>query len=309
MRKEAKQFPSEFSDRLPVKNARSGLFSVLAHHRDVSRRLPVVLMPSYIGWSPNEGSGLMDPVREARFIPVFYPLRRNLQPDFLALQELLEHFDRCVLLVVHYFGYRVRLPKSLLGSLGTRDVTLIEDWAHDLSFIDEFSQLDSNHFAIFSLHKWVASQSGGFILGDSKALNAVHYEPMDTDDLNVYVRSNLKKISARRWSNFRIVQSQLRGLRGLKPLDDDGSNISCPLNIPMLVQSKAARNTLYQTLMAHAIYPTSLYHTLDHQLSQVMFPESFDVSNRIINLPIHQDCNKSDLQKMIDLIYEWDSQS
>jgi len=309
MRKEAKQFPSEFSDRLPVKNARSGLSSILAHHRDISRRQTVIFMPSYIGWSPNEGSGLMDPVREARFTPVFYPLRHDLQPDFLALQKLLEPFDCCVLLVVHYFGYRVRLPKSLLTSLGVRGVTLIEDWAHDLSRIDESSQHDGNHFALFSLHKWIASQSGGFILGNPGALNDVRCEPMAADDLKVYARSNLKQIFARRWSNFIAVKSQLHGLRGLKFLSDNESDISCPLNVPMLARTKAMRHTLYQTLMAHDIYPTSLYHTLDHQLDQGMFPDSFDISNRIINLPIHQDCSETELQEMIDLIRKWDDQS
>jgi hypothetical protein len=202
MKKEAKSFPSVSSDRIPTKSARSGLFSILEYHNHGLKRKPIVLMPAYIGWSPNEGSGLMDPVLEAGFAPIFYPLDDNLQPNFEALNKLVLLYRQCVVLVVHYFGYQVVMPENLRKSAFLSEVTIVEDWAHDLSYLNYYETSRPSNFAIFSLHKWTASSSGGFVAGNYQELQNLEIEAMPEIDLGIYMRTNLRTISETRWSNY-----------------------------------------------------------------------------------------------------------
>ena len=77
----------------------------------------------------------------------------------------------------------------------------------------------------------------------------------------------------------------------------------------MMARSKEDRHELYSTLVNNGIVPTALYHILVPQLNKPEFSESIDVSNRIINLPIHQDCTINEIDIMIDVIMEWEKQS
>lgn len=309
MKKEAKEFPSFTTNRIHVKNARSGLASILNYHKLNLNKQTIVLMPSYIGWSPNEGSGLMDPVLESGFTPNFYRLDTSLQPNFDELSRLISKNPQSVLIVVHYFGLRVEIPNEVINLANDCNVTLVEDWAHDLSQIDSEKWISSNHFAIFSLHKWTASKSGGFISGNYSEINKLKTLPMDQADADVYIRSNLVKIGEIRWSNFLYVENLLSGLNRLTPFYAKSDHFTCPLNIPFMANSLSERHDLYSTLVNNGIVPTALYHILVPQLTGPEFQTFIDISNRIINLPIHQDCTKNDIDKMIEVIMDWDRQS
>lgn len=309
MKKEAKEFPSLTTNRIHVRSARSGLASVLKHHRQNLNRKPVVLMPPYIGWSPNEGSGLMDPVLDSGFLPIFYLLDDSLQPNFDELCKLVVANPQSVLLVVHFFGMRVEIPNKVINLANEYRVTFVQDWAHDLSQINQEDGKFPNHFSIYSLHKWTASRAGGFISGNYLDIEELETEPMDLVDANIYMRSNLDKIAEIRWSNFIYAEHLLTGLKRLTFFYADSKIFSCPLNIPMMAKSKEDRHDLYSTLVHNGIVPTALYHILVPQLNKPEFGESIDVSNRIINLPIHQDCTRNEIDIMIDVIMEWEKQS
>ena len=309
MKKEAKTYPSSSTDRIPTKSARSGLFSVLNYHNHGLKRKPLILMPAYIGWSPQEGSGLMDPVIEAGFTPIFYPIDDNLQPNFDELNNLVLSNKKCVVLVVHYFGYQVMLPDYLRKSAVLSDVTVIEDWAHDLSHINFYETTCPSDFAIFSLHKWTASTSGGFVAGNYQVLQNLEIEAMPEIDVDIYMRTNLRTISETRWANYFRIDPLLKGLRKLSPFNYDWSQFTCPLNFPMLARTTEDRHELYKLLVEHDLNPTSLYHILVPQLREVEHAKSIDISSRIINLPLHQDCTETELQIMVELILDWDLKS
>jgi dTDP-4-amino-4,6-dideoxygalactose transaminase len=309
MKKEAKEFPSLTTNRIHVRSARSGLASILSHHRQNLNRKPVVLMPSYIGWSPNEGSGLMDPVLDSGFLPIFYRLDDFLQPNFEELCKLVAANPQSVLLVVHFFGMRVEIPNEIINLANEYSVTFVQDWAHDLSQIDKEIGTFPNHYSIYSLHKWTASGAGGFISGNYLDIEELETESMDLADSNVFMRSNLDMIAELRWSNFSYAENLLTGLERLTFFYADSKNFSCPLNIPMMAKSNRDRHELYSTLVHNGIVPTALYHILVPQLNKPEFSESVDISNRIINLPIHQDCTRNQIDIMIDVIMEWEKQS
>lgn len=309
MNKEAKEFPSLTINRIHVSSARSGLSSILNHHRQNLNGKPVVLMPSYIGWSPNEGSGLMDPVLNSGFLPIFYQLDDFLQPNFVELYKLVVANPRSVLLVVHFFGMQVKIPNEVIDLVNESRVTFVQDWAHDLSQINREHEELPNHFSIYSLHKWTASRAGGFISGNYLDIEELETEPMDPADVNIYMRSNLDKIAEIRWSNFIYAEHLLTGLKRLTFLYKDSRVFSCPLNIPMMTRSKEDRHELYSALVHNGIVPTALYHILVPQLNKPEFSESIDISNRIINLPVHQDCTRNEIDIMIGVIMEWEKQS
>jgi dTDP-4-amino-4,6-dideoxygalactose transaminase len=309
MKKEAKNFPSLTTNRIPVKNARSGLASVLNYHQGSLNRQPVVLMPSYIGWSPNEGSGLMDPVLNSGFTPIFYQINDLLQPDFDELCKVIVANPTSALLIVHYFGMRVDIPKQVSEIAKNSEVTIIEDWAHDLSQIENEVTNSPNHFKIYSLHKWTASKSGGFITGCFPELEKLITQPMDPADADVYMRSNLLKIAEVRWTNFLHAERLLAKVQRIDFFYTDSKQFTCPLNLPMMAKSLNERHGLYTKLVDNGIIPTALYHILVPQLDKQEFERSVNISNRIINLPIHQDCTSDEIDVMAEVIKEWEKHS
>ena len=72
-----------------------------------------------------------------------------------------------------------------------------------------------------------------------------------------------------------------------------------PQSVPVLVPE---RDRLYHHLNSVGVGVTSLYHTLIDPLLQpaAQFPGSSCISNRILNLPVHQDLASSDMERVAD---------
>jgi len=64
-----------------------------------------ILLPSYIGVTDREGSGIFDPVEVTESKYSFYKLKEDLSVDYDHLQLLAQTGVYNVLLVVHYFGF------------------------------------------------------------------------------------------------------------------------------------------------------------------------------------------------------------
>ena len=64
-----------------------------------------VLLPSYIGWSANEGSGIFDSVKNAGVDFEFYSLDKYLNIDISDLKNKVNSNESCLVLLVHYFGF------------------------------------------------------------------------------------------------------------------------------------------------------------------------------------------------------------
>ncbi len=83
-------------------SARQGLSHVLhlEEHRGKS-----VLLPAYIGFSPREGSGVFDPIREAGAKYEFYRLDFELNINLVDLEMKLKEYQGNILLLIYYFGF------------------------------------------------------------------------------------------------------------------------------------------------------------------------------------------------------------
>ena len=101
----------------------------------------------------------------------FYPLQRNLEPDFIWIEENITP-ETVAILVIHYFGFPQPLERIRL-LCRQKELFLIEDCAHALyscegeRFLGTFGDI-----AIFSLMKTVGMPNGGGLLVNNRQLCA-----------------------------------------------------------------------------------------------------------------------------------------
>lgn len=114
-----------------AREAMKDVFSAMMKERGAK----TLFLPSYIGVSPKEGSGIYDPVCELKkegLKVYFYPLTESLDIDVNPLSALIEKFGDggFILLRVNYFGFidpNARLIYEQVKKLGGN---VIEDNAH-----------------------------------------------------------------------------------------------------------------------------------------------------------------------------------
>ncbi|HMB70753.1 MAG TPA: hypothetical protein VKU85_15670, partial [bacterium] len=124
-----------------------------------------VLLPSYIGWGPVEGSGVFDPVRNARRRFLLYRMSRRLEIDVPGLSRLLRENPGCILLLIHYFGFRDRGVERVKKLAARHGCLVVEDFAHGL-FTFFRNPVPDFDYALFSLHKMLPypNRTGGLLL-------------------------------------------------------------------------------------------------------------------------------------------------
>lgn len=154
-------FPLGKGDEKYFYVARNGiyhLFRALGFEKHES-----VLVPDY--HSGNETSA----IRAAGVDIRFYPIRRNLQPDFEALERLCGPETRA-LYVIHFMGWPQPMDR-LVEFCKTRGLLLIEDCA--LSFLSEFQgqPLGSiGDYAVYCLYKTLPLPNGAVLVQNRGSL-------------------------------------------------------------------------------------------------------------------------------------------
>ena len=133
-----------------------------------------VLVPDY--HSGNEVSAML----AAGANLVYYPIRRNLEPDLEALSRLARRLNPRVIYVIHYLGWAQ--PMTGIESLARQSGSIIvEDCALSLLSESNGAPLGScGDFAIFCLYKTLPVPNGGLLIQNRvplPALAAVTTEP------------------------------------------------------------------------------------------------------------------------------------
>lgn len=260
-----------------------------------------VLLPAYVGWSPREGSGVFDPIRELGAAYRFYRVTRELRIDLDDLAGALGGEPPRVLLLIHYFGY----PDPFAGEAAilARDagVLVVEDEAHAL-----FSDLvggvcgRAGAASFFSLHKMLPLDTGGLLVvndlqwhqpsRDAPPLQAPAERLLDFD---------LAGIARVRKENTAFLARKLEPLAAaLTPLRPEVPLGVIPQTFPVLLR-QAPRDDVYARMNAAGFGVVSLYHTLIPELREAAFPDSHWISRRVLNLPVHQDAMPETLEAMV----------
>jgi len=263
-----------------------------------------VLMPSYIGYTDREGSGVFDPVQKQNAYAEFYKLNEDLTIDINHFKELLKNKKFDCALIIHYFGFCRNNMEEIKNICQENNVVLIEDCAHAFHLHNKDSLLGNyGDFSFYSLHKYLPTNSGGVLKknNDNSVLKSLEAEKkIDIQDLEHYANSDYNEIAKKRRNNYLFYKkyidkhSDVQVIYELMPND-------IPQTFPILIKNNQ-REKLYFYLMDQGAPTTALYYRLIDQIKKEDFPVSHKISQEILNLPVHQDTNQDDIIIICDLI-------
>jgi len=72
-----------------------------------------------------------------------------------------------------------------------------------------------------------------------------------------------------------------------------------------VIIKKGSRDKLYELMNNSGFGVVSLYHTMIDQILQKEFPDSYFISKRILNLPVHQDADQQEIKIMVETLLRY----
>jgi dTDP-4-amino-4,6-dideoxygalactose transaminase len=278
-------------------NARTALRHYLRECR--LERGETILLPSYIGWSPREGSGIFDPIRELALDYAFYRLDDSLGIDLDSLRQMISRANPRLLLLVHYFGHVDPGYADAVSLARAAGLRIIEDEAHAmLSDLVGAACGRLGDVCLYSLHKLLPMNSGGMLvrnhIGEAPAPGA-DAGALWSHDLWSH---DLAAIASARRRNARRLYESLGDLdHDIEPLWPSLSEGEVPQTLPVRLL-RANRDGVYHDMNRAGYGVVSLYHTLIDAIGPSDFPASHRLARRILNLPVHQDILSEQLDAM-----------
>ncbi|NEN05461.1 DegT/DnrJ/EryC1/StrS aminotransferase family protein [Diaminobutyricibacter tongyongensis] len=281
-------------------SAREGMRDFLAH--TLASPDDGVLLPAFIGLSPREGSGVLDPVLSVGAQAGFYNLNPDLTVDVDDLERRLSTDSYRVVVIIHYYGRtepRLAAIRTLADATGA---LVVEDLAHGF-----FTALSGGtagrhgHLNLFSLHKMFPFDDGGM----------VQYATTDLLRGQAQTRPELAQrildydwatIARARRENFLVLSERLAALpecgRDFDFLWEHLGDDDVPQTLPVRILSDR-RDAIYAGMNADGYGMVSLYHTLIEQV-RGRFEVLEELSRHIINFPVHQDVRVADVDGMLE---------
>jgi len=285
-------------------NARQGLYDLLStmiEHLHIN----TILVPGYVGWSPREGSGILDPISALSALSIrYYKVTKQLDVDLFDLSLQIEQCARreFVVLVVNYFGFMPDNAGDVARLVRDRNGWIIEDNAHGL-FTFHSSAVSYGDASIFSLHKMLPFKAGGSLLIMSPYLKGLTFKgyTLSSTIYNPWQYS-FKEISSRRVANYRclarVIEQNSDGVL-FSPLKAVLPVGVVPQSFPITIV-RGSRDMAYHRLNDMGYGVVSLYHTLIEPLRNDRFAASLELAKTILNLPVHQDVDSIHYVSMVE---------
>ena len=276
--------------------------------RNVLKENDIILMPSYIGETTKEGSGVFDPVRHANIKYMFYKLNYKLFADFEDIKQKIENNKNIkAILLIHYFGFPQESILEIKKLCDIHNIFLIEDCAHCLESKYKNLLLGTiGDFSFNSIHKLIATPDGGIL----KINNPDYFylipknNLIDYNTLIQFINTDIRKTSRKRIENYKYYLKKLPTQSKLYTvMYNELPKDTVPLNFPILVKN-FDRYKFYNILIDKKVITVSLYYQLIKELDINEYPTSFKISKEILNLPVHQDIDFSDIDFIISKIQE-----
>ncbi|MBW8360007.1 MAG: DegT/DnrJ/EryC1/StrS family aminotransferase [Weeksellaceae bacterium] len=253
-----------------------------------------ILLPSYIGWSSNEGSGIFDSVKDSGLEFAFYGLDAHLEIDFEDLKDKVSKATDQLVLLVHYFGFTDPKYIEICEWLDDKKVLFVEDCAHAwLTDLVGGGCGRKGAYAFYSLHKLLPVEGGGVMVN-----NFPHSEPDPSANPFFGLSYDLHEIYSIRRSNYIFLSSLLKNIKGIEVIYTELQDGICPQTLPVIVENYD-RSQLYHEMNEKGYGLVSLYHTMITQLADSPFGAATDLSKRIINFPVHQDVSEGQMTDMV----------
>ena len=112
------------------RSAREGMSDLFRQDSTWPGESRTVLLPAFIGWSPNEGSGVFDPVAELGLEPRFYDLAPDLSYDPGAIEAACAAERIDVIVGDPLLRPRATGPRGARAISDRHGALLVEDLAH-----------------------------------------------------------------------------------------------------------------------------------------------------------------------------------
>jgi dTDP-4-amino-4,6-dideoxygalactose transaminase len=260
-----------------------------------------VLLPSFIGWSANEGSGVFDPVLNVGARAGFYGLEDDLSVDLEELERHLDESSYRVLVVIHYFGRTDPHLREIRALADRHGMLLVEDLAHGFySALGSGLAGSAGDMNLFSLHKMFPVPDGGMITYPRAEL--VSSQASSRPELAATVLSyDWTAIAAARRRNFGTITTMLQALPEhgtmFTTMWPDLSSTDVPQTLPVRVEG-SNRDSIYRGMNDAGFGMVSLYHTLIEPVRS-QFPRQNGLAKHIINFPVHQDVDGASLEALV----------
>jgi dTDP-4-amino-4,6-dideoxygalactose transaminase len=294
--KESKNLEQYLGKRTFTESARAAMTFILQNRKCADRR--GILLPSYIGVSKIEGSGVFDPVCLTEINYAFYAVDEQLRPDLQMLEKQLSSGAFQLVFLIHYFGLPQVDVNDFVAMCRRYGAKVIEDCAHTVLGGLEGRRLGSyGDYAIFSIHKSISTNDGGFFIDNTGQVDCARmpkYLSISKSTLTKFADTDLRAVSSRRLENYHTVADWVLSIPQLKLMFHRVPHGAVPLNCPVFV-SEARREALYFNLVKRGILTTALYHKLIPEITKEEFPQAHLVSSCILNLPTHPDISPADL--------------
>jgi len=260
-----------------------------------------ILLPSYIGISEREGSGVFDPIRQLDVGYEFYKLNDDLSADKEDFTKKIKQDEIKAALVIHYFGFCQKNFDYILKTCKDNKKYLIEDCAHAFNSFYKNKRLGKyGDISFYSIHKFLPTDDGGILLINNKKIEI----PKNIKDkiskkiLMILYKSDIEKISKIRIDNYTYLLKKIKHIKGVHPFYNGLPKGIVPINFPVIIEKKD-RNKVYFELQNREIETVSLYHTLIPQIKKDEYPISHHISSHILNLSIHEEISKNEIDVML----------
>lgn len=285
---------------IPFRNARNAFQAYL--QAIGIKPTEVVLLPAFVGWSPKEGSGIFDPIQSAGAQYDFYGMTRRLEIDLEDFRCKLARTQPRIVVLVHYFGFPDRSYPEAVRLAQAAGAQVLEDEAHAL-----YSDLVGGvcgrlgETAIFSLHKMLPPVRGGMLVLNHEGVAGMQFPGAESPNgmERALFEYDLFEISRARRRNANELLELLKPLAGrVEPMYANLPEGVVPQTLPVLIHT-TNRDRLYSEMNVRGFGVVTLYHTLIEPIAKELYPESHWLSQRILNLPAHQDVAPGALEMMV----------
>ncbi|WP_428055453.1 DegT/DnrJ/EryC1/StrS family aminotransferase [Candidatus Avelusimicrobium fimicolum] len=304
--KEAKNIKNAQFHRVYFNSARAAFLSLL--NAVCTDCKDTILMPAYIGQSVKEGSGVFDPVRTLRIPYQFYNLQENLQVDMVDFIKKIQNPHIRAVFLIHYFGFPQENIVSIKKICQQKGILLIEDCAHSLySCLNGRPIGQFGDFALFSIHKFLPSKAGGFLLLNNKiSVEASH--PIALEDLTIFANASQRDVMAKRCQNYKYYLDHYNKYSSLyRPMLPALPAGVIPLNFPIFITG-IPREKVYFELQKKKIITVALWYKLIDEIPQSVYPHLYNLSNHILNLPVHQDISLQEITQILQALNDLEGQ-
>ncbi|MDB9886796.1 DegT/DnrJ/EryC1/StrS family aminotransferase [Polaribacter sp.] len=254
-----------------------------------------ILLPSYIGWSSNEGSGIFDSVFNSGLDYDFYELGMRLEINVENLKNKVKKNETPLVLLVNYFGFVDSEYDQITNWLCDNDVFFVEDSAHAwLTDLIGGKCGRKGNYSFYSLHKLLPLATGGVMVNNHPKSNK------DISGFNPLLGLNYDLLSVFniRRENYKYLCNLLMDVSGIEVIYRNLEDGVCPQTFPVIVKSYD-RDKLYHEMNEEGFGLVSLYHTMIEHLKDNKSKASSVLSKKIINLPIHQDVDNEQINRMV----------